>query len=65
MIMLYMIAALVALIVYVVTYKLTIRTRLLIAFLVFFIPPTAVTVSVLLVGDRIPPNAVNVQMENE
>jgi len=65
MITLYIIAVLVAIATYAVTYKLTIRARLLISFLVFLIPSAAATVLVLLVGDRIPPNAVNVQMENE
>lgn len=61
MIMLYLLAALAALVAYVVTARLRHLTRLSIALLVFVVPSATITVLVLAVGDKAPADAVTVR----
>ena len=65
MILVYLLAAVAALVVYAVTARLGIVARVVIALLVFTIPSVAATVWVYMIGDKAPPDAVTVQPKNE
>ena len=65
MILVYLLAFVAALIVFALTYQLGILARVLIALLVFAIPAALVTVWIIRVGDKAPPDAVTVSPKGE
>lgn len=60
MIFVYLVAAIAALVVYALTFKLGATARVLIALLVFAIPAVSATIWIVVHGDQAPPDAVTV-----
>lgn len=65
MILVYLLAAVAALIVYAFTSRLDMSIRVVIALLVFAIPVVSITLLVVKTGDKAPPDAVTVHQSNE